>query len=508
MKKTLAFTIVIFIMVFNLCCGLGVKPANAELALFSNEFQLNLNNSSQQNPDIYEYALNSWAVVWQDNRNGNWDIYMYSQKKLEDGKYETLWDVRITENGGINVSPKIFGDIIVYQSKRGDNWDIYMYNLTSKVETQITDNPADQQFPEVYGDIIVWEDYRNAYGNYLTLGLDVYMYNLTSKSEQILPVPEANAYGPVIYGDRVVYAAENYTVFSSTFTDVYPFVCYYDLSTGVKTVVVAGNQGLHSSPGINLDDKFIESVDVGGDLVAWDWRHLVIFVKNVSSGSVWQTDIGYYMNPVVGGGRFVGYQINVGNYWYLDVYDSYYERNDRLTDALGHQINPAMSQTNCNFMVFQDGRSGIWHIYVAGFWYSVMGGGSTPDPPITPSQVISNLHETKSRIVDTPMSGFSGANNKVKENRKNVMINKLDSGIANVEAAVNTQNLNVRRTYLQRTINQLNSLIDKVDGWTLREAADIPGYGFTPDWITAPIFLDQMIRSCQNDLQTLLNGII
>jgi hypothetical protein len=60
---------------------------------------------------------------------------------------------------------------------------------------------------------------------------------------------------------------------------------------------------------------------------------------------------------------------------------------------------------------------------------------------------------------------------------------------------------------LQSAIDQLNSLINKLDGWSSERGADMPGSGFTPDWITAPLYLDQMIRSCQNDLQTLLNGI-
>ena len=199
MKKMLLLSTVIFIMVFNLFCGLGVKPANAVSTIQVVESRITLNNSAQVNPDIYQYGLNHFAIVWQDNRNANWDIYMFYQKSLGGGSWDVQWDTQITSNSGNNLNPKIYDDIIVYQSDRNGNWDIYMYNLTSKVETQITTNSANQQFPEVYGNIVVWQDYRDSslYDIYF-LGLNIYMYNLTSQTEQRLPLPEHNAVNPAI----------------------------------------------------------------------------------------------------------------------------------------------------------------------------------------------------------------------------------------------------------------------------------------------------------------------
>ena len=39
----------------------------------SRETQVTINNSSQRVPVIYEDM-----IVWEDDRNGNWDIYMYN----------------------------------------------------------------------------------------------------------------------------------------------------------------------------------------------------------------------------------------------------------------------------------------------------------------------------------------------------------------------------------------------------------------------------------------------
>ncbi len=87
------------------------------------------------------------------------------------------------------------------------------------------------------------------------------------------------------------------------------------------------------------------------------------------------------------------------------------------------------------------------------------------------------------------------------------MINQLDSAIADIEAATNTQNLQVRRADCQNAISQLNELINKVDGWTQRGSADTAGSGYTPDWITAPLYMDQIISYCVTSLQTLYNNI-
>lgn len=42
------------------------------ITAFADERQITTNPSSQSNPDIY-----GDKIVWQDKRNGNWDIYLY-----------------------------------------------------------------------------------------------------------------------------------------------------------------------------------------------------------------------------------------------------------------------------------------------------------------------------------------------------------------------------------------------------------------------------------------------
>lgn len=478
------------------------------------ENQLTLNNADQQNPDIYEYGVNNYAVVWQDNRNGNSDIYMYYQNYTGNGNWDVQWDTRITTNVGSNISPKIYNDIIVYQSNRNGNWDIYMYNITSKVETQITTNTANQEFPDVYGDIIVWQDHRDEKWdslNWYVQGLDIYMYDLTTQTEKLLPTPELNSFSPAIGGNSIVYGVEDYYEFPAGDALVYPHICSYDISTGLKINVAAGTRVLRGMPGISTSTKpAMDYPAIDGTLVAWTANSQNrVEAKDVSNGSTWQSgsDTWNVKNPDVSG-NWIAYQYFSNGAWHIRLYDFskslLYE-----TPASGHQQNPAISTKYANFIVYQDNRSGHWHIYITAFWSGV-GGVSPPAEPITPSRVIGQLQEFKSRISDAsqiPTSDFAGANNKVKENRRNTMINQLDSAIASIEAAANNLNLKIRSRYFESAIDQLNDFINKVDGVSLRGSADVAGSHFTPDWITAPFYLDLTVRSFRDDLQTLLNGI-
>lgn len=73
-------------------------------------------------------------------------------------------------------APDVSGHIVVWQDNRNGNWDIYGYNLTTKKEFQITDDPADQTNPAISGDTVVWQDRRTGvstiYAVYLS-GADI-----------------------------------------------------------------------------------------------------------------------------------------------------------------------------------------------------------------------------------------------------------------------------------------------------------------------------------------------
>ena len=53
----------------------------------------------------------------------------------------------IVSNESEQGSPAIYGNRIVWEDYRNGNWDIYMYDLSTKKETQITTNISDSEAP-------------------------------------------------------------------------------------------------------------------------------------------------------------------------------------------------------------------------------------------------------------------------------------------------------------------------------------------------------------------------
>jgi len=103
-------------------------------------------SAPQENPSIYGNA-----VVWQDKRNGSWDIYL---KTLQDGSYSQA----IVSNQYEQTNPSFYGDIIVWQDMRNGNWDIYGYRISTNQELVIYTGAGNQTSPVVNGEYIAWQD--------------------------------------------------------------------------------------------------------------------------------------------------------------------------------------------------------------------------------------------------------------------------------------------------------------------------------------------------------------
>jgi len=64
--------------------------------------------------------------------------------------------VQLTTSPADQIDPKISGDRVVWQDSRNGNWDIYMYDFAAGMETAVADGPDEQIMPAIDGDIVVW----------------------------------------------------------------------------------------------------------------------------------------------------------------------------------------------------------------------------------------------------------------------------------------------------------------------------------------------------------------
>jgi beta propeller repeat protein len=147
----------------------------------------NTTESNQYAPAIY----GDW-IVWEDARNGGWDIYGYNIVSGEERQ--------ITPPGAIAHDPAISGNRVVWQDARSGNYDIYLNDLLTKTETRVTTGSYEHSAPAIDGTTIVWQDYRNGY-------FDIYRYDLATLTESLISpgAPDIDKKYPAVSGNLIVW---------------------------------------------------------------------------------------------------------------------------------------------------------------------------------------------------------------------------------------------------------------------------------------------------------------
>jgi TolB protein len=308
---TLAWRVVVVVLLLS--CGF-VRGAE--------EVQITEDSEDQQYPAIYgDY------VVWEDNRNGNKDIYGYN---LSTGK-----EFQITSNPKTQAYPAIYGDIVVWEDARNGNYDIYGYNLSNKKEFQITVDPRNQRIPAIYQNIVVWEDDRN--GN-----PDIYGYNLETREEFPITTSRNYQYMPAIYKDYVVWVEVRVLP-----QDIY----LYNLSTGQEVQITTIKS-----------QKEVPSIYE--DIIVWhDYRNgdADIYGYDLSSTREFQltTDPTDQVCPRIYRDLIVWEDNRNGN---ADIYGYNFKTEEEFqitTDESGQEY-PALYS---NAVVWEDNRNGNLDIY-------------------------------------------------------------------------------------------------------------------------------------------------
>ena len=245
-----------------------VLPGGAEEAVATG-------TADQERPDIDDVI-----VVWQEFRGGSWDVYGYDLSKPQE---TALFP--IATGTGDETNPAVSGTWVVWQDNSAGNWDIYAMNTaTSDPAVRITSHERDQINPVIDGDTVVWEDLRHGAG-------EIYRYFLAAAAEERVTYNVDGQTLPAVSGDTLVWADER-----GGEKDIY----WYTPARGVSKATygasddteasVFGNLLVYTDYGAGPDDPNLSFLDllsgVGGTLVSAPARQEAADVGN--GYVVWQ----------------------------------------------------------------------------------------------------------------------------------------------------------------------------------------------------------------------------
>ena len=77
--------------------------------------------------------------------------------------------MQITTDSADQINPDVENGVIVWQDKRNGDWDIYVYDQNVGRETPICTDPGNQMEPRIRTGRIVWTDDRSG-------DKDIYIY--------------------------------------------------------------------------------------------------------------------------------------------------------------------------------------------------------------------------------------------------------------------------------------------------------------------------------------------
>jgi beta propeller repeat protein len=133
------------------------------------------------------------AVVWADNRTGDFEIYLF--RMADNGT------TRVTDDPGDQINPAVDGERIVWQDDREGTWDIYCYDLAGGGMRPLANGSGDQQNPAVCGDVVAWQDNRS--GKW-----EIMIASLQTGGEVQASEGEGNHLEPSLTPDLVVWNVE------------------------------------------------------------------------------------------------------------------------------------------------------------------------------------------------------------------------------------------------------------------------------------------------------------
>ncbi|HQK56131.1 MAG TPA: PKD domain-containing protein [Methanolinea sp.] len=179
--------------------------------------------------NAWDQDLGEGTIVWSDNRNGSFDIYLF----YISNHTEILLSSDTADTDESN--PKISGNYVVWQSVNPETYmnDIYLYSLLSGTTTLITPGTEylEEKNPAIDGDYIVFQGM-----NPETWFYDIFIYNISSGDTLLLTpgTDECDEEEPAINDGKVVWIGQD--------PDDFSYALYlYDINTGITRILKREN---------------------------------------------------------------------------------------------------------------------------------------------------------------------------------------------------------------------------------------------------------------------------
>jgi len=215
---------------------------------FTGAAQLTSSTADQCNPAVTIDSDGKLYVVWQDNRNGNWDIYV--RTSLDGATWSA--ETQVTDSQANEINPAVVADhsstpvaYVAWQDDQSGYQDIYVAassnGFVTKTVAQVTSNASDQREPALAADssntvYVFWTDSRNGsddiYGAASNSGPWMNVPVVAKAAGQSAPAVAAEQSGSVLH------------------------ILWVDDSSGNKDIYYAASNALPASPlnGANIID--------------------------------------------------------------------------------------------------------------------------------------------------------------------------------------------------------------------------------------------------------------
>ncbi len=226
-------------------------------------------------------CIDGLRVVWQDDRDGNWNIYMHAIDFMIDTPFENYdWKIKSGDENSDKENPKLWGDYLVYQDNRNGNQDLFLFSFFDRLngnEIPLVTEEKGQVNPAVSGDRVVWQDERAWDGNY-PYQADIWLWERPPGAD--LSVRVFDSPDPVVLGNDL-----NYEIYIRNFGPE-------DATNVVLTDIIPANlEYLHASSqkggGCTLAGNTI-TCNIG-DLAKGESDRVTVAAKTVKTGEIVNT---------------------------------------------------------------------------------------------------------------------------------------------------------------------------------------------------------------------------